>query len=307
MRGLFAEKWQLERELKAEPKSKYKLFIRERLRRITMNSVVGLHLRLFFRTFQETLKPSYRLGKDMRDRKDNRLCLHDKSAVLSVRVSWSLSTSVAAGFEPAVVDKCIPNAALRVDGRSVRRTAAGPIDFSERAPIASGAGRLIVIGGRDFSRPGVREIEDGAVRTPARTIGDDIPSSSLCSTQLDDELPKVLAHRVQLQQVVLNLIVNAIEAMGSVGDRVHLLRVTAQVRHPKDLLITIEDSGCGIEPKDIDRIFDRFFTTKSHGIGMGLWICRSIVEAHEGRLWAEPGIQQGSVFRLQLPIPTSSN
>jgi PAS domain S-box-containing protein len=125
------------------------------------------------------------------------------------------------------------------------------------------------------------------------------------NTHLDDELPRVLAHRVQLQQVVLNLIMNAIEAMGSVDDRVHILRVTARVRRPKDLIITIEDTGCGIEPKDIDRIFDRFFTTKSHGIGMGLWICRSIVEAHDGRLWAEPGIQQGSVFRLLLPIPTA--
>jgi PAS domain S-box-containing protein len=122
---------------------------------------------------------------------------------------------------------------------------------------------------------------------------------------LDDELPKLSGHRVQLQQVVLNLIVNAIEAMGSVDDRARILRVAAQVVYPKDLMITIEDSGCGIEPKDIDRIFDRFFTTKSHGIGMGLWICRSIVEAHDGRLWAEPGIRQGSVFRLLLPIPTT--
>jgi PAS domain S-box-containing protein len=123
-------------------------------------------------------------------------------------------------------------------------------------------------------------------------------------THLHNKLPSVLGHRVQLQQVVLNLIMNAIEAMGSVGDRARIMRLAAQVGYRKDLVITIEDSGCGIEPKDIDRIFDRFFTTKSHGIGMGLWICRSIVEAHEGRLWAEPGIQQGSVFRLQLPIPT---
>jgi signal transduction histidine kinase len=125
-------------------------------------------------------------------------------------------------------------------------------------------------------------------------------------TYLDDELPKVLGHRVQLQQVVLNLIVNAVEAMESVDDRARMLRVAAQVVHSKDLVITIEDSGCGIEPKDIDRIFDRFFTTKSHGIGMGLWICRSIVEAHDGRLWAEPGIRQGSVFRLLLPIPRAA-
>jgi signal transduction histidine kinase len=124
-------------------------------------------------------------------------------------------------------------------------------------------------------------------------------------SDLNAELPKVLGHRVQLQQAVLNLIMNAIEAMESLDDRARILRLAAQVEYAKDLVITIEDSGCGIESKDLDRIFERFFTTKSHGIGMGLWICRSIVEAHDGRLWAEPGIQQGSVFRLLLPIPAA--
>lgn len=119
--------------------------------------------------------------------------------------------------------------------------------------------------------------------------------------ELSAEIPKVLADRVQLQQVVLNLMMNAIEAMGSMQNGARILRVNSEVRDSRDILISVRDSGPGIDPKDIDRIFDRFFTTKSNGMGMGLSICRSIVEAHNGRLWAEPGVRAGSVFRILLP------
>ena len=80
-----------------------------------------------------------------------------------------------------------------------------------------------------------------------------------------------------------------------------ILRVNSEIHDSRDILISVRDSGPGIDPKDIDRIFDRFFTTKSNGMGMGLSICRSIVEAHNGRLWAEPGVRAGSVFRILLP------
>ena len=103
----------------------------------------------------------------------------------------------------------------------------------------------------------------------------------------------------------MNLVTNAIEAMESVTDRERILRVASEVHESHDLLITVEDSGTGIDPKNIDRVFDRFFTTKSDGMGMGLAICRSIVEAHNGRLWAEPAVRQGSVFHLLLPIAPS--
>jgi signal transduction histidine kinase len=121
-------------------------------------------------------------------------------------------------------------------------------------------------------------------------------------TELEERLRRVSANRVQLQQVIVNLVTNAIEAMGSVTDRERILRVVSEVRESHVLLITVEDCGTGIDPKNIDRVFDRFFTTKSDGMGMGLAICRSIVEAHNGRLWAAPTVRQGSVFHLLLPI-----
>jgi signal transduction histidine kinase len=110
-----------------------------------------------------------------------------------------------------------------------------------------------------------------------------------------------MADRVQLQQVLLNLITNAAEAMVSVTDRARLLVVTSGTDEAGDVRITVEDSGPGIDPKDIDRIFHAFFTTKSHGMGMGLAICRSIIEAHGGRLWASSGNPHGAVFQVHLP------
>ena len=102
--------------------------------------------------------------------------------------------------------------------------------------------------------------------------------------ELISELPPVLAGRVQLQQVVANLVANAIDAMDTVTDRARTLRVKSLIREPNGVSIIVEDSGPGIDPENADRIFHPFFTTKSEGTGMGLSICRSIIEAHNGRL-----------------------
>jgi two-component system, NtrC family, sensor kinase len=119
--------------------------------------------------------------------------------------------------------------------------------------------------------------------------------------ELRDGLPKLLADRIQLQQVLLNLVTNGIEAMETVTDRERVLKVTTDLDESSNVLIDVEDSGTGIDPAQIDRIFSAFFTTKSHGTGLGLAICRSIVEAHGGRLTAKPREQYGSVFQLILP------
>jgi signal transduction histidine kinase len=105
----------------------------------------------------------------------------------------------------------------------------------------------------------------------------------------------------QLQQVILNLIRNAADAMNSVSDRPRVLSVKSIIHDPDSVLVTVEDSGTGIDPKDIDRIFDSFFTTKAQGMGMGLSICRSIIEAHGGRLWACAGDDRGALLNIQLP------
>ena len=121
-------------------------------------------------------------------------------------------------------------------------------------------------------------------------------------TDLDENLPLVAADRVQLQQVVFNLITNAVDAMDTVTDRVRSLRVVSELNGGKSVVVTIEDAGTGFAPGNIDRIFDTFFTTKSHGMGMGLAICRSIIEAHGGKLSASPGRPHGAVFQIVLPV-----
>lgn len=126
-------------------------------------------------------------------------------------------------------------------------------------------------------------------------------------TELDENLPPVTADRVQVQEVILNLITNAIDAMASVTDRNRILRVKSEHNGSEGVLITVEDSGIGIAPENIDRIFNAFFTTKSHGMGLGLAICRSIVESHGGRLLATPGYPHGAVFQIVLPLGRSGD
>jgi C4-dicarboxylate-specific signal transduction histidine kinase len=120
-------------------------------------------------------------------------------------------------------------------------------------------------------------------------------------TELEVQPIQVLGDRVQLQQVILNLITNAIDAMGSVTDRPRLLRVRSETNESDAVVVTVEDSGAGIDPKSTDRIFDTFYTTKSHGMGIGLAICRSIIEAHGGGIRASPGNPHGTVFQVILP------
>jgi PAS domain S-box-containing protein len=123
-------------------------------------------------------------------------------------------------------------------------------------------------------------------------------------TTLNEKIPEVMADRVQLQQVMLNLIKNAIEAMNSTAKRPRVLHLKTELDGSQNVVVTVQDSGTGIDPENIERIFNRLFTTKTQGMGMGLAICRSIIEAHNGRLWAEAGVPQGSLFRISLPIST---
>jgi signal transduction histidine kinase len=119
--------------------------------------------------------------------------------------------------------------------------------------------------------------------------------------ELSPKLPPVLADAVQLQQVIVNLVTNALEAMDAVNDGARTLRVKSAISKSDGVLITVEDSGPGIDPENVDRIFHPFFTTKSQGMGMGLSICRSIVEAHNGYLSARSALPRGSVFQISLP------
>lgn len=115
-------------------------------------------------------------------------------------------------------------------------------------------------------------------------------------------LPPVMADRVQLQQVVLNLVMNAIDAMSSLSGREPVLEIEADQIGPDTVRVTVRDSGGGLEPQDRLRIFDAFYTTKPEGLGMGLAISSSIIEAHGGRLWATPNDGPGETFQFTLPI-----
>jgi C4-dicarboxylate-specific signal transduction histidine kinase len=119
--------------------------------------------------------------------------------------------------------------------------------------------------------------------------------------ELINDTLQVLAQRVQLQQVLINLVTNAIDAMMSIESRERLLVVSATLRDCDEIEICIRDSGVGIDDDNMPHLFDAFFTTKPHGMGMGLSICRSIVEGHGGRLWAERGRPDGAAFFIRLP------
>ena len=125
------------------------------------------------------------------------------------------------------------------------------------------------------------------------------------ATELAEPSPSTIGDRVQLQEVVLNLIMNGVEAMSLVADRSRLLRISSQHEPPSSVLVSVVDSGTGLDPAIAERIFDPFFTTKAGGMGMGLSICRSIIDGHGGRLWASPALSYGALVQFTLPTEDS--
>ena len=128
----------------------------------------------------------------------------------------------------------------------------------------------------------------------------------IAKMQLAEGLPPILGDRVQLQQVILNLIMNAIEAMSEVSEGSRELLISTSEVESDGVLVAVSDSGPGLPPANLAHIFEAFYTTKSSGLGMGLSICRSIVEAHGGRLWAAPNQPRGAAFFVMLPVGQKS-
>jgi signal transduction histidine kinase len=114
------------------------------------------------------------------------------------------------------------------------------------------------------------------------------------------DLPRILGDRIQLQQVILNLVINGIEAMNTVTDRPREMVIRSSAQESDKVLVAVQDSGIGLDVQNLEKIFDTFYTTKSQGMGMGLAISRSIVENHGGRLWAVPNDGPGATFQFTL-------
>jgi signal transduction histidine kinase len=143
---------------------------------------------------------------------------------------------------------------------------------------------------------------NGAVQEALAIVRDKLLAHwILVQTSLGERLPRVKGEPIQLQQVLVNLITNAIESMVT-NDGERVLSIRSELHGSGEVMISVEDTGDGLEAGVVDRIFEPMFTTKTHGIGMGLSICRSIVEAHEGRLWVTAGERRGAVFHFTVPV-----
>ena len=148
------------------------------------------------------------------------------------------------------------------------------------------------------------DINSAIVDVLALTSGELRRHDVLLETELSAELQPISGDRGQMEQVILNLTVNAIEAMATDDHPPRALRITSQMAREGDVLIAVADTGAGLDPATGDGIFDAFFTTKPDGMGLGLSICRSIIEAHGGRLWASPNSPRGSIFQFTVPTAT---
>ena len=146
------------------------------------------------------------------------------------------------------------------------------------------------------------EINEAILEVIALTRGEVVQSGVSVRTQLAEGLPLIQADRVQLQQVILNLIINAVEAMSGLGEGSRELVISTGRDASNGVLVSLRDSGPGLDPASLERLFDAFYTTKSGGLGMGLSICRSIIEAHWGRIWAGANEPRGAVFQFTLPV-----
>jgi len=150
------------------------------------------------------------------------------------------------------------------------------------------------------------DVNDAIQEVAALAQGEVRRNSVALRTELAHDLPPVLGDRVQLQQVILNLVMNGVEAMASVADRPRELLIYSQQHESDKVLVAVRDSGTGLHSENLDRLFEPFFSTKPKGMGMGLAISRSIVENHGGRLWAVPNDGPGVTFEFALPVETTS-
>jgi C4-dicarboxylate-specific signal transduction histidine kinase len=144
------------------------------------------------------------------------------------------------------------------------------------------------------------------IRTVLGLVYVDLRKHSIESqVNLSEQFPPVVGNEIQLQQVILNLVMNAIESMDSAEPR--LLSIKSEITEHNGVRVSIADTGSGIDPANLNRVFKPMFTTKARGMGMGLAICKSIIESHNGRIWVSAGSPRGSIFQFELPTDRTEN
>ena len=146
------------------------------------------------------------------------------------------------------------------------------------------------------------DINEAILEVIGLTRGEVAKNGISVQTQYAEGLPFIRGDRVQLQQVILNLIINAVEALSSVDEGPRELIISTAETESNGVLVAIRDSGPALTPASLERVFDTFYTTKPDGLGMGLSICRSIIEAHDGQLWASVNVPRGAVFQFTVPV-----
>jgi PAS domain S-box-containing protein len=199
---------------------------------------------------------------------------------------------------------------------ALRWMRAKPPDFGELSEALAGVikeghraseviGRIRALIKKAPPRKDAVSINDAILEVVALTRAEAANNGVLVRTQLAESLPPVQGDRVQLQQVLLNLIINAIEAMRDAGEDERELLISTR-SEPDDVSVEVRDSGPGFTPAALDRVFEAFYTTKPDGLGLGLSICRSIIEAHDGRLWASANLRGGASLQFALPAIASN-
>jgi signal transduction histidine kinase len=147
------------------------------------------------------------------------------------------------------------------------------------------------------------DINELIMETVALARSEILRSAVVLETQLGRDLPSVRGDRVQLQQVIMNLVMNTVEAMGGMDEGTRELQIATDKDRDEHVAITVSDSGAILEPQSLNRFFEAFYSTKPTGMGIGLSICRPIIEAHEGRIWATANEPRGVTLHVTLPAP----
>src|SRR3954453_19312386 len=188
------------------------------------------------------------------------------------------------------------------DLEEVRQALGRTVNNGRRA--AEIIGRIRTLIKKEPPRKDALEVNEAIVEVLAVARGEVRKNNVSVQTQLAEDLPLIQGDRVQLQQVILNLIINAVEAMNGVSEGPHGLLIGTGKDESGGVLVTVQDSGPGLNPESFEHLFESFYTTKPSGTGMGLGlsICRSIVEAHGGQIWATPNAGPGIPVQFTLPI-----